>query len=950
MADFPESYKHPLYASLDSANERKHDLPVGMLSSVREMGERTNASQVSTAKATTPYQFIPATRKAILDKYGIDVTLSPENASEGAALLLQESLKRNSGAPEQAIREYHGGTDRAAWGKQNDAYWTRVAVGMQKAKTGALENDFAKWMAANPATPQAAGPVEPASQADKPNDVLAAGFGEWLQKQPATQPENAVPAPGVTDRIAELPGQVVESITGTKRQTDATNALPDWATMPELNSFSMASAKTGLGTFLSNPQETVQVIQSNFPGVQVRQDGSGNFLLRSSIDGQEYAIKPGFSVSDIPRAVGGIAAFTPAGRAGSVIGAGLKSAGTQVAIEGTQAATGGEFNPGDVALAGGMGAAVPAVVNAVRGVGSQARQMLQRVRGEPAPAMPSAPAGSAIAPEAAAAAPEVPTYATAVPEPATAPGAPAGPVAAAEAAPAAGAMDPEKLAATARTAATGGFGSKKATQTLAEQAAPDPETVAAAQRLGVLDHLQPDHYTTNQAYRQLAQLVKSQTGSPAAMAQREGLLKVAEKADDLITQMGGSSDLSTLSSNAAVKMNATNVQLKAQASKLYDEVDKAIGSASPAPAPNIVQLIKDNAKKLGGEENLPAVERDLLKRLSPKENGTQPTYALLDKLRKDIGEAKRGKQNAFGTSNTYELGQLETALRADQKAIATVAGVGEKWELAQATSAAYKGVQDDLKAIYGKELEKSMAPLLTGAVKDLSKGDTARFIKLLRSTPEDMRQEVAASGLASFFQRTSRGGEMDFAGYARWFEGVQQNKQAYTALMVNLPPQAHTQLRDLARVARGIATSKGEFIATGKALNPKVLEAADNLMSRVFEVVRQRGMAGLAAEAAGTMSGVPGLATALQSAMAANKPTAAKAVDSLITSSEFAHAVQAVGKPEQRAATRRLAYSKPFTKFVLASGKPRELSNRERWILQAMQGQNQDRAAGGPQK
>jgi len=81
--------------------------------------------------------------------------------------------------------------------------------------------------------------------------------------------------------IAALPGRIKEAITGDERHTAATDALPDYAGMPELNSFSLASAKAGLGTALTNPAETVKIIQSNFPGVQVRQDDKGNYLLRS---------------------------------------------------------------------------------------------------------------------------------------------------------------------------------------------------------------------------------------------------------------------------------------------------------------------------------------------------------------------------------------------------------------------------------------------------------------------------------------------------------------------------------------------------------------------------------------------------------------------------------------------------------------------------------------------
>lgn len=171
---------------------------------------------------------------------------------------------------------------------------------------------------------------------------------------------------------------IVETVTGAERSTPEIEALPEWTTMPELNELSLAGARTGIGTMFTSPEESVQIIQANYPGVQVRQDSKGNYILRSQ-NGQEYAIKPGFRWSDVPRAIGGILAFTPAGRATTVAGTAGGSALTQAGIEATQAAAGGQFDTGEIAIAGGFGAggkvieqALPAAVSAVRGARREA--------------------------------------------------------------------------------------------------------------------------------------------------------------------------------------------------------------------------------------------------------------------------------------------------------------------------------------------------------------------------------------------------------------------------------------------------------------------------------------------------------------------------------------------------------------------------------------------------
>jgi hypothetical protein len=60
----------------------------------------------------------------------------------------------------------------------------------------------------------------------------------------------------------------------------------------------------------------------------------------------------------------------------------------------------------------------------------------------------------------------------------------------------------------------------------------------------------------------------------------------------------------------------------------------------------------------------------------------------------------------------------------------------------------------------------------------------------------------------------------------------------------------------------------------------------------------------------------------------------------LIASPEFLKAARAAGTPAQSAAVRSFAYSKPFALFVRAVGAPREMSNRERWVLQALEAKN----------
>lgn len=192
--DTPTSYKDPFWTQLASATEQKLDLPAGLLVGVLTRGERSNADQVSEAGAKTPFQIIPATRKAAIDKYGIDPYLSPENAADVAGRLLKDSLDRNKGNAAAAVGEYIGGTDRSNWGPTTRAYVKRV--------TGSLPVDAPTAAADTSAAPTADGPstfdkLWGAANAPQPNQVaniLKAYQGGQMAPEDAKQFKDDVTA------------------------------------------------------------------------------------------------------------------------------------------------------------------------------------------------------------------------------------------------------------------------------------------------------------------------------------------------------------------------------------------------------------------------------------------------------------------------------------------------------------------------------------------------------------------------------------------------------------------------------------------------------------------------------------------------------------------------------------------------------------------------------------
>jgi hypothetical protein len=175
--------------------------------------------------------------------------------------------------------------------------------------------------------------------------------------------------------ILESAGDIV---TGADRQTSAIEELNEITGAPELGGLSeftsdkpfleslgslyekglsMPAFKSSAGLMTtSDPKEQMQIIKSNYPEATFTPDEKGNVVV--GLPSGNYVLNaPGVSTSDITNFVGQAAAFTPAGRAATIPAAIGKAALTQSAIEGAGAATGGEFNPEEVALAGAMGGA-----------------------------------------------------------------------------------------------------------------------------------------------------------------------------------------------------------------------------------------------------------------------------------------------------------------------------------------------------------------------------------------------------------------------------------------------------------------------------------------------------------------------------------------------------------------------------------------------------------------
>ena len=386
----------------------------------------------------------------------------------------------------------------------------------------------------------------------------------------------------------------VDMISGGARVNPMTEAAKTWEDMPEFSDFaSWNTFKTALGTMFTGGEEEAKVIAAN-AGIdladpsQAHKDAQGNWFFKSPKNGEWFAQKPGLRMTDAPGIVGAGAiglATAPASAGGALANIGriaATEAMTQAGIEGTQAATGGDFNKLDIAIAGiTAGLMGGAFIGGENLAGKVAGGMDSMVTPQGAKTTMTDAMISRVDDS-------IPVQANVVDDVPVPQGA-----------------SMEDIGLKAKQT---GRGSKKATEAFADMASPDPAKVKAAKELGVEDNVQTDHQTTSQAYREIIQALKSQPGSILREEEMKGLQAVGKRAISLIEEFGGTTDLSSMDLAVRTKLDDTIGMIKVKENKVFTELREEI--------PKTLAYLEERIDEVEGFENLAPVEKELYGKLS----------------------------------------------------------------------------------------------------------------------------------------------------------------------------------------------------------------------------------------------------------------------------------------------------------------------------------------------
>lgn len=407
----------------------------------------------------------------------------------------------------------------------------------------------------------------------------------------------------------------------------------------------------------------------------------------------------------------------------------------------------------------------------------------------------------------------------------------------------------------------------------------DPEAVVAARDLGILDYLQPDHLTTSHAVRELLQGVKSLIANPAREAEFNNLQVVAQRAESILTDLGATLDRSEFSSNVFVDVSRVLKQLQDETTKVYSVIDSN-------PAVQVGQLptnifinwyettALNKSSKVQQNPNLIGTPQDLMhsniRALYKDYKDNEIQYSQIDNDTKDLGNV------AYGDKKPVEkdLREAKQALMDDQKTYLSGfqyegGTLAQQFELGVNSARVAKEFENDLRSLASKELdklkktvkEKDVVGLAdTKSIKDFSKGQISNLENLMKIIemayrldpdvlPETIalrKQEVLLDAIDQVIKKDNK--EVQWKGFADWYEGVKSSSRAMEFLRNNLSPEAMKFLNDYALVAEGIGKAKKMSINTGRLSDlARSIRAYDttysNIMSELLQSVATESIA-----------------------------------------------------------------------------------------------------------
>lgn len=594
-------------------------------------------------------------------------------------------------------------------------------------------------------------------------------------------------------------------ITGSDRETRATQELSELessifggdasgflSTLPAKDALSLAATLS----ITSDPQERAKMLQSASPDFGIQYDEKGNIIAANNRTGQRVLLNaPGLSASDILPTSGRIAASIPLTATGTPLVAaasmGAKEGAITAAQEAAQASQGGDFDVGNVIADTALGGLSQYIPSAISRGNTRASQQADELTQEAIQAEAGRIANPASAEAQAAKSNEL-----------------------------------------AGEIAKQSYKRKQNLSRSAGEVMPDKSVIEAAERLGVAEELTPGMISNNPIYKDIEGALRAKGGSELSVQGENAISKVAQKADDLITEFGGDIDKAALSQSVKEKVGNTINDLGAIESEAYDQVSKLTSPTQKVDMSDVYIKLQEEAENLGGAQFLEPFEKRLL-----KISESSPSYSLVDKERKKIGAALHKKQGAYKDMDSGRLKRMYGALT-DAQGSSLSDEARNAWDAAKAVTVKRKGLEDSSQKLFGKNLSNSIAPKVGNALNRLSKADYKNFDEIMAAMPDsETRQKVLLTALNDVFTAGSRKeNQLNIPGFVDWYGSLKRQPQLMKRVKDNLPDGAVKRLDDLYTLTNSIRDANSRVVKTGVAAETlSGLDKYEGMLERIYK-------------------------------------------------------------------------------------------------------------------
>jgi hypothetical protein len=526
--------------------------------------------------------------------------------------------------------------------------------------------------------------------------------------------------------------------------------------------------------------------------------------------------------------------------------------------------------------------------------------------------------------------------------------APAAPAAAPQAAAAAVDQD-TRIGELIRRGAGFGIGARRAREELARLSQANPEAAAAAERLGI--ELPVDVLTDQRQIREAIGATRSISGSEATAAWKDDLIRITEQADNAIQELGGATDLSTVSDRVLSRLSGTQTELRQRAGDIYNQVDAAVPRGTRFEPNNIVRALNQSIEELGGETGMTSAERRLFQMVSDPD---QPvTYGRLMREKDQIRRALDGdiRENPYGSVDQTTLRRMYNALTDDQ--LANVERVGgtelrDNLVLANQLWRQQGELGTQIVSAFGRDQQGSIASRLRSAISSGARGDISGLNRTLQMVPEDLRREAVVSAIREIASGTQGGVRgFGFSQYTNLYSSLRRNPEVYRQVVDAIGPDANAVLRDLYEISRRVTDARANIITTGRANQPLISAMrAEGLMGRFMNTTAgRRAVQATTTGTGGAVGGLPGamIGDAFGDMLARAQPDRMQAASRLFRSDDFKALVeQAASQPEVAPRViNRVANSRDFRRWAEVVG----IEDPRNWLQGAILAASADQGA-----